>query len=305
MRRLIPAAVALCTSSSCVYAVGFKTQFNCAGDYYSYCSQFSVGTAELRKCMRDNGPRLSKACINALIEDGEVSRAEVERQKEKILAARAKPKGGEHRKIEVAPVKRSAPELAQDAGPAKTAPSVKKTSRNDAKVKSLAAVAAPKAAKLAAKPIRAAEPAKAVQAPVSAAPTVQTVALDQSTFEALKARGPRFIEEEDAVALEAPAADSTNAQAPSQAADRQPTAAAAVAAAEPAVESVETASTLAPAPAATASAAVEVEADAETRSDSERGSIDYPEGRMSLGGGVSSSEPPTWWDEVLRFFRGE
>jgi hypothetical protein len=42
--------------------------------------------------MKDNGPRLSKACINALIADGEISKAEVERTKEKIAVAKAKPK---------------------------------------------------------------------------------------------------------------------------------------------------------------------------------------------------------------------
>jgi hypothetical protein len=42
--------------------------------------------------MRDNGPKLSKACINALIADGEISKEEVARHKEKIATANVKPK---------------------------------------------------------------------------------------------------------------------------------------------------------------------------------------------------------------------
>jgi hypothetical protein len=42
--------------------------------------------------MKDHGPRLSKACINALIADGEISKADVARTKDKLVAAKAKPK---------------------------------------------------------------------------------------------------------------------------------------------------------------------------------------------------------------------
>ncbi len=93
MRKPWLAAIPLlCASAVDANAVGMKTQLNCASDYYAYCSKFAVGSSEVRKCMRDNGHRLSKACINALIADGEISKTDVERTKEKLLSARTKPK---------------------------------------------------------------------------------------------------------------------------------------------------------------------------------------------------------------------
>ena len=73
-------------------AVGWQTQLNCASDYYAYCSKYAVGSADVRRCMRSNGPRLSKACVNALIADGEISRSEVDRIKERTATAKAKVK---------------------------------------------------------------------------------------------------------------------------------------------------------------------------------------------------------------------
>jgi hypothetical protein len=75
--------------SSAASAVGWKTQMNCASDYYAYCSKFAVGSADVRRCMRSNGPRLSKACVEALIADGEISRSEVGRIKEAAVSTKA------------------------------------------------------------------------------------------------------------------------------------------------------------------------------------------------------------------------
>lgn len=61
-------------------AVGARTKFACAGDYFAFCSMHAVGSSGLRQCMRTNGPKLSKRCINALIADGEVSEDEVARR---------------------------------------------------------------------------------------------------------------------------------------------------------------------------------------------------------------------------------
>ncbi len=88
--QLLP--LILLVYSPAASAVGWKTQFNCANDYYAYCSKYAVGSADVRKCMRSNGPRLSKACVNALIADGEISRSEVDRIKERTVAAKAKVK---------------------------------------------------------------------------------------------------------------------------------------------------------------------------------------------------------------------
>ncbi|MBN9281238.1 MAG: hypothetical protein J0H37_03045, partial [Hyphomicrobium denitrificans] len=87
-RTLALAAAALMLSVSSASAIGFLTQMSCASDYYAYCSQFQVGSKELRICMRRAGPKLSKSCLNALIADGEVSKSEVERTRQEILAAK-------------------------------------------------------------------------------------------------------------------------------------------------------------------------------------------------------------------------
>jgi hypothetical protein len=83
----IPLILFACTSSAS--AIGFMTQLNCANDYYAYCSEFTVGSKELRLCMRRAGPKLSKACLDALIADGEVSKQEVAKRKEEIAAAKS------------------------------------------------------------------------------------------------------------------------------------------------------------------------------------------------------------------------
>lgn len=61
-------------------AVSFKVKLACANDYYSYCSKHAPDTPGVRQCMRVNGPKLSKTCVNALIDAGEVSQAEVARR---------------------------------------------------------------------------------------------------------------------------------------------------------------------------------------------------------------------------------
>jgi hypothetical protein len=91
-RTLLPAALILFASSLAANAVGFKTQISCAGDYYAFCSSFPVGSPAVRKCMSDNGPKLSKSCINALIADGEISKEEVARRTANIAAVSAAPK---------------------------------------------------------------------------------------------------------------------------------------------------------------------------------------------------------------------
>jgi hypothetical protein len=53
----------------------------CANDYHSHCGQYGIETDALRLCMDKAGQALSKTCADALVDAGEVSRAEVERRK--------------------------------------------------------------------------------------------------------------------------------------------------------------------------------------------------------------------------------
>jgi len=54
---------------------------SCAGDYHKYCGEYGLESAALRGCMDRAGKSLSKACVKALIQSGEVSQAEVNRRK--------------------------------------------------------------------------------------------------------------------------------------------------------------------------------------------------------------------------------
>ena len=52
----------------------------CERDYHAYCGKYGLDSPALRTCMNKHGHSLSHGCIEALIDAGEVSRAEVERR---------------------------------------------------------------------------------------------------------------------------------------------------------------------------------------------------------------------------------
>jgi hypothetical protein len=56
-------------------------QQNCNQDYKAYCGEYGLESNALRNCMDRNGDKLTKACVQALVEDGHVSQAEVDRRK--------------------------------------------------------------------------------------------------------------------------------------------------------------------------------------------------------------------------------
>ena len=53
----------------------------CRADYKKYCGEYGLESTALRSCMDRNGKSLSKACVRALVKDGYVSQAEVNRRK--------------------------------------------------------------------------------------------------------------------------------------------------------------------------------------------------------------------------------
>ena len=53
----------------------------CMADYKKYCGEYGIETAALRTCMDKNGHNLTKTCVRALVDAGEVSQAEVDRRK--------------------------------------------------------------------------------------------------------------------------------------------------------------------------------------------------------------------------------
>ena len=58
-------------------AVSLRVKMACSRDYYALCSQYRSDSPEVRHCMRAAGEKLSSRCINALVQAGEVSQAEV------------------------------------------------------------------------------------------------------------------------------------------------------------------------------------------------------------------------------------
>ena len=79
------AAAAVMLSSAALTsteASAFSTQVKlaCASDYFSHCSQHSLGSPELRQCMRSVGLGLSKRCLGALVSAGEVSQSVIEKK---------------------------------------------------------------------------------------------------------------------------------------------------------------------------------------------------------------------------------
>ncbi len=46
----------------------------CSGDYDRFCKGYKVESSKLRSCMRANGKRLSRVCVEALVDAGWVPR---------------------------------------------------------------------------------------------------------------------------------------------------------------------------------------------------------------------------------------
>jgi hypothetical protein len=82
IRIILAAAMTLGTlataSEAGAFSLGIKMA--CAKDYYAHCSQHSLSSPGVTKCMRAVGTGLSTGCINALVAGGYVSKAEVQRR---------------------------------------------------------------------------------------------------------------------------------------------------------------------------------------------------------------------------------
>lgn len=77
MPKLILAAVATLALTAivpAVHAYSDKVQRECQDDYLSFCSEHPAGSTRMRRCMEANGKRLSRRCVNALVDAGEVPR---------------------------------------------------------------------------------------------------------------------------------------------------------------------------------------------------------------------------------------
>jgi hypothetical protein len=104
---------------------------HCRADYMAHCSQHMVGSPEVSACMRNVGPNLQPACINALIKSGEVGGAKSASPQTASAGGSIKPPKGEPLALsKTAPSKTQALKAKQTP---KSAP--KETAKQDAAVK--------------------------------------------------------------------------------------------------------------------------------------------------------------------------
>jgi hypothetical protein len=60
------------------FAVSQAVKDACRADYVAYCNNMVVESQELRACMRQNALKLSKPCLQALVDNKEVTKADVD-----------------------------------------------------------------------------------------------------------------------------------------------------------------------------------------------------------------------------------
>ena len=78
MRKTILTAVTIALSASTAGAVSQAVKNACSNDYHSHCDKLEVGSQQLRTCMRGVAAKLSKSCIQALVDNKEVTQADIE-----------------------------------------------------------------------------------------------------------------------------------------------------------------------------------------------------------------------------------
>jgi hypothetical protein len=73
----ILAAETLALSASSALAVSQAVRKACSADYAAYCSDYKVGTAKLRSCMKKHSHMLTGECIKALGHSNEVTQQDI------------------------------------------------------------------------------------------------------------------------------------------------------------------------------------------------------------------------------------
>jgi len=83
--RLLPTpttallAATLIAFSTAAVAVTERVKQDCKPDYNRYCSTYAVGSEALRACMSRSAKKLSRTCVSALVDAGEMSKAQADR----------------------------------------------------------------------------------------------------------------------------------------------------------------------------------------------------------------------------------
>jgi hypothetical protein len=76
-QALCLAPLTLAIATPVAFAVSDQVRQLCREDYFTHCPNHAVGSANLRRCMKTAGPKLSSGCVRALVASGEISQAEV------------------------------------------------------------------------------------------------------------------------------------------------------------------------------------------------------------------------------------
>lgn len=70
--------VATLAAASPAFAVSEAVKQACKSDYVAHCNNMVVGSSELRSCMRNVAAKLSKPCLKALVDNKEVTQADID-----------------------------------------------------------------------------------------------------------------------------------------------------------------------------------------------------------------------------------
>ena len=65
---------------------------DCQRDYHAYCSDYGLGTEALRACMSRNIKKVSHACVGALVDAGEMTKAQADKLRGSHKATTSKKK---------------------------------------------------------------------------------------------------------------------------------------------------------------------------------------------------------------------
>ena len=61
------------------YTVTEREKRDCQKDYHAYCGEYGLGTEALHACMSRNIKKVSHACVGALVDAGEMTKAQADK----------------------------------------------------------------------------------------------------------------------------------------------------------------------------------------------------------------------------------
>jgi len=89
-RLLIASSLSLCLSATTALAVSEAVKNACRDDYHKHCDKLEVGSEELRTCMRGKATELTKECLQALVDNKEVTQEDIDNYVKEMDAKKAK-----------------------------------------------------------------------------------------------------------------------------------------------------------------------------------------------------------------------